>query len=56
MPVNGNIGLHDATWRREFGGEIYLKSGSHGCINIPKDKAGELYDMVVIGTPVVMFY
>lgn len=56
MPVNGNIGLHDATWRREFGGEIYLKSGSHGCINMPKDKAGELYDMVVIGTPVVMFY
>lgn len=56
MPVYGNIGLHDATWRREFGGEIYMTDGSHGCINMPKDKAAELYDMVEMGTPVVLFY
>ena len=35
MPFNGGIGLHDATWRTEFGGDIYLTSGSHGCVNAP---------------------
>lgn len=56
MPVKGGIGIHDANWRSKFGGEIYKKNGSHGCINIPSDKMPELYDMVEIGTPVVMFY
>lgn len=56
MPVYGNIGLHDATWRRKFGEDIYMTDGSHGCINMPKDKAAELYGMVEMGTPVVLFY
>ena len=56
VPVKGNIGIHDASWRKEFGGDIYETAGSHGCINTPKDKMEELYDMVQIGTPVVMFY
>ncbi len=56
MPVYGNIGLHDATWRRKFGDDIYMTDGSHGCINMPKDKAAELYGMVEMGTPVVLFY
>lgn len=29
------IGIHDAPWRSEFGGDIYKKDGSHGCINVP---------------------
>lgn len=56
MPVNGNIGIHDADWRKEFGGEIYKSNGSHGCINTPPEKMAELYEMVEVGTPVVMFY
>lgn len=56
MPVVDNIGIHDASWRKSFGGEIYKKNGSHGCINLPSGVTGELYDMVKIGTPVVMFY
>lgn len=56
MPVKGGIGIHDASWRSKFGGEIYKKSGSHGCINVPKDRMEELYQMVEVGTPVVMFY
>ncbi len=35
MPIYGDIGLHDATWRGAFGGGIYYTSGSHGCINMP---------------------
>ena len=56
MPVNGSIGIHDAKWRDEFGGEIYKTQGSHGCINTPYDAMKELFGMVEIGTPVVMFY
>lgn len=56
MPVNGGIGIHDATWRSEFGDDIYKTAGSHGCINTPLEKMEELYDMVELGTPVVMYY
>lgn len=56
IPVNKGIGIHDASWRNKYGGEIYKRGGSHGCINTPYDKVSELYDMVEIGTPVVIFY
>lgn len=56
MPVNGNIGIHDASWRAKFGGQIYKTNGSHGCINTPTDIMSQLYDMAEIGTPVIMFY
>lgn len=56
VPVKGNIGIHDASWRKDFGGEIYKKNGSHGCINVPKERMEELYGYLEIGVPVVMFY
>lgn len=56
MPVNGGVGIHDASWRKKFGGEIYEKDGSHGCINTPTDMAAQLYGMVEVGTPVIIFY
>lgn len=56
MPVYGNIGLHDAKWRDTFGGDIYENSGSHGCINLPREAAEKIYDKVEIGTPVIMYY
>lgn len=56
MPFNGGIGLHDASWRSAFGGNIYLTSGSHGCINLPVDKAGPLYELVYTGIPVICYY
>lgn len=56
MPVKGNIGIHDAAWRNQFGGEIYQTNGSHGCINTPREAMEQLYDMAEVGTPVVMFY
>ena len=55
MPFNGNVGLHDATWRKEFGGEIYVNSGSHGCVNLPLDKAKLIYENVVKGEPVIVY-
>lgn len=56
MPVKGNIGIHDASWRGKYGGTIYQTNGSHGCINTPRDAMVQLYEDVEVGTPVVMFY
>ncbi len=56
LGVNKGIGIHDATWRRDFGGEIYKRSGSHGCINSPLEKMEELYNTVEVGVPVLLFY
>ena len=54
MPFNGNIGLHDANWRSSFGGNIYLKSGSHGCINLPPKNAKTLFELITPGTVIVV--
>lgn len=57
MPfIENRIGLHDASWRRGFGGSIYKTSGSHGCVNLPPAKAKELFDLISLGTYVVTFY
>ena len=56
MPFAYNIGIHDASWRSEFGGEIYKKSGSHGCVNVPYKAAKKLFSTVETGTPVVAYY
>ncbi len=56
MPVYGGVGIHDASWRGSYGGKIYKTNGSHGCINTPYDKVSKLYEMVEIGTPVIIFY
>ncbi|MCI8376065.1 MAG: L,D-transpeptidase family protein [Lachnospiraceae bacterium] len=56
MPFNNNIGMHDATWRVDFGKNIYLTNGSHGCINLPYSVAKEIYGYVEKGTPVICYY
>ena len=56
MPFNGGIGLHDADWNSYFGGEKYIYSGSHGCINLPGAAAKQLYSLVEVGTPVICYY
>ena len=56
VPVYGGIGIHDATWRSRFGGEIYIRDGSHGCINTPLEKMEELYGMIEVGIPAVTYY
>ncbi len=56
MPFNGNIGMHDATWRGSFGGDIFMTKGSHGCINLPKSAAASIYGIVSSGFPVVCYY
>lgn len=52
--TNSNIGLHDASWRSNFGGDIYKTNGSHGCVNLPKEASYQLYDIVNVGTTVIV--
>lgn len=55
MPFAGNVGMHDATWRKAFGGSIYKRDGSHGCINLPWSKAKQIYEYVQQGFPVLVY-
>lgn len=55
MPFNGGIGLHDATWRNTFGGNIYITNGSHGCINLPLDAAKVLYNIINHDMPIIVY-
>ena len=55
MPfLNYDYGLHDATWRWDFGGDIRYYDGSHGCVNLPYEAAAELFEIVQVGDPVVV--
>ena len=67
MKYNGGEGLHDAEyhthedgfrhgWRdaSEFGGDTYLKNGSHGCINMLHEDVMTVSDYVDIGTKVLV--
>lgn len=56
MPFNGGIGFHDATWQSSFGGSRYRTNGSHGCVNMPKSKAAELYELIPDKCPVICHY
>ena len=51
----GGVGFHDGYWRDAFGGHIYYTNGSHGCINLPLEKAAALFDIVYDGIPVVSY-
>jgi len=55
MPFNRNIGFHDASWRKDFGKDIYKTKGSHGCINMPPKAAEIMYNNIKRGVAVVVY-
>ena len=55
MPFFGNIGINDASWRYSFGGEIYKRRGSHGCINAPIYLAKTIFENIEEGTPIICY-
>ena len=55
MPFFDGQGLHDASWRTAFGGNIYQTNGSHGCVNLPPAVAATIYDNIDTGTPVILY-
>lgn len=55
MPIdNTGVGLHDSPWQPKYGGDWYLAHGSHGCVNTPPKTMAKLFDLVAIGTPVIV--
>ena len=56
FPINWNdIGIHNSTWRDEFGGDIYTYNGSYGCINVTDHLAQTIFDSVPYGAPVITY-
>ncbi len=54
MPFYESYGMHDASWRENFGGSWYYQYGSHGCVNLPPSEARALFDAIEIFTPVIV--
>ena len=52
--TNGGQGLHDAGWRKSFGGDIYKTNGSHGCVNLQRDVAATIFQHAYVGLPVIV--
>lgn len=59
MPLagTGGVGLHDAPWRsyKSFGGSLYKRDGSHGCINMRTKDAAYFYKYIKAGTTVKIY-
>jgi hypothetical protein len=55
MPFFGNIGIHDASWRYSFGGKIYKRNGTHGCVNAPLYLAKTIFENIEDGTPIICY-
>lgn len=53
--IGSSVGMHDASWRNVFGGNIYMGGGSHGCVNMPMGAAAELFSLIEPGTPVLVY-
>lgn len=55
MPFNGGIGIHDASWRYVFGGQIYKNNGSHGCVNAPYYLAKTIFENIEEDVPIICY-
>lgn len=59
----GGFYIHDAWWRIHFGPGSNLphydpqafNGGSHGCVNVPLQQMGLLYQWATLGTPVIVY-
>lgn len=54
LSFNHGQGCHDAPWRTKFGGSIYHKNGSNGCVNLPDDSAEKLYNTMDVGDKILI--
>ena len=52
--IEGQYGIHDASWRTHFGGEFYVNAGSHGCVNVPCEAMPTIWDNAYIGIPILI--
>ena len=55
MPFYAGEGLHDAWWKKSFGGDQYIDDGSHGCVNLPSSVAKTIFENVEAGFPIIIY-
>ncbi len=55
MAFCGGCGIHDASWRSEYGGNIYNGNGSHGCVNTPRSAVAKIWSNTGWDTPVIIY-
>lgn len=56
LPFNwSGCGIHDSSWRSEYGKDIYKRNGSHGCVNTPPKLMSTFYNNTFKGMPVVVY-
>ena len=55
MPFDDQIGLHDSFWRDDYGADIYLEDGSHGCINTPHEAMEIIFNAYDRGDIVIVY-
>ena len=54
--IGGAVGLHDASWQAASSFSdptAYTRVGSHGCVNLPPEKAAELHELLHVGVCVI---
>ena len=56
LPFENACGIHDAAWRSNFGGTVWLNAGSGGCVNTPEWAAAIAFDALDVGYPVIVYY
>jgi lipoprotein-anchoring transpeptidase ErfK/SrfK len=49
------MGTHDASWRHSFGGDIYKRNGTHGCVNASLYLAKKVFENIEDGTPIICY-
>lgn len=54
MQYDGNYGMHDKKMNGRYGGNVYHKDGSHGCVRMSVQVADKVYHLVRVGTPVII--
>ena len=56
LPFNwSGCGIHDSSWRSEYGKDIYKRNGFHGCVNTPPKLMSTFYNNTFKGMPVVVY-
>lgn len=53
--IQGEYGIHDASWRKHFGWDFYVNGGSHGCVNVPCEAMPEFFENAEVGTPILIY-
>ncbi len=53
--TNYGIGIHETSYRNRFGGNIWRRNGSHGCINCPAKTMPKIYEIVETNMPIAIY-